>query len=636
MSWKKMPLGWKIGSGFIIVLLLLAVCVVLSYTGVGGIVENATAVIEGNRLDGMLAQREVDHLNWTNRVNNLLTDDSVTELKVETEDHKCAFGKWLYGPERRQAEKLVPSLAPLFKQVEEPHRELHESAKEIKRVFRQGDLELAGMLRERKADHLSWTHKIKDVFLNPALTRADVITDPYDCKLGKWLYSPELAEEMKKNPELASIWRDLEKPHQLLHKSVEQINSLLAEGRRDEALDYFKNVTLKAARETIAQIDRLIALNDENLKGMRDAIGVYSTKTVPTLLTIQDLLQKIRTETRNNIMTDEAMLTAAHSTRRNVGLVGGAAFIIGILLAFLISRSISGTLGRTSSTIDDAADQVAVASRQVSSASQELAEGASEYAAALEETSSSMEEMASMTRQNADNSAQANSLMNLAENIVVRAGDSMKQVTRSMDEISVAGQEIGKIIKTIDEIAFQTNLLALNAAVEAARAGEAGAGFAVVAEEVRNLAQRAAEAAQNTADLIEKTTQRIAQGNDLVKTTDDAFEEVADNVKKVGRLVGEISAASSEQTDGIDQVNTTLTQMDKVTQQNAASAEETASAAEELNAQAESMKDAVMNLMEMVRGAGAAETAAGGFKAGKPQKKQGPAGRRREQDRPGG
>jgi methyl-accepting chemotaxis protein len=176
----------------------------------------------------------------------------------------------------------------------------------------------------------------------------------------------------------------------------------------------------------------------------------------------------------------------------------------------------------------------------------------------------------------------------------------MGQLTTSMQEISKASEDTSKIIKTIDEIAFQTNLLALNAAVEAARAGEAGAGFAVVADEVRNLAMRAAEAAKNTAALIEGTVKKISDGTALVKTTSDAFNDVAASTKKAYGLIGEIAAASNEQAQGIEQVNIAVTEMDKVTQQNAATAEETASASEELSAQAEEMKRIVSDLTAMV------------------------------------
>ena len=265
--------------------------------------------------------------------------------------------------------------------------------------------------------------------------------------------------------------------------------------------------------------------------------------------------------------------------------------IIGILLAYFITRGITRPINRIIGILGEGAAQLNSASAQVSTASQSLAEGSSEQAASIEETSSSLEEMAAMTRQNAENANQANTLMKEAHQIVSQSNNSMEQLTNSMEEISKASEETSKIIKTIDEIAFQTNLLALNAAVEAARAGEAGAGFAVVADEVRNLAMRAAEAAKNTANLIEGTVNKIENGSSLVKETNDSFEQVVESAAKVGELVAEIAAASNEQSQGIDQVNQAVADMDKIVQQNAANAEESASASEEMNAQcAESYK----------------------------------------------
>ena len=279
-----------------------------------------------------------------------------------------------------------------------------------------------------------------------------------------------------------------------------------------------------------------------------------------------------------------------------------AAIVFGAILAFFITRGITKPINRVVQNITQSTEQVASASNQLSATSQQLAEGSAEQAASIEETSATLEQSSSMVQQNNENIKQASQLSGQTRGSAEKGNHDMQEMMTSMSEIKKSSDQISKIIKVIDEIAFQTNILALNAAVEAARAGDAGMGFAVVAEEVRNLAQRRAQAAKDTAVIIEGNIELSEKGVDVTKKVAESLFEITQHAKKVNELLEEVAAASQEQTQGIMQINKAIVQMEKVTQQNAANAEESASASEELSAQAEIMREIVKELDMIVNG----------------------------------
>ncbi|WP_374623364.1 methyl-accepting chemotaxis protein [Pandoraea sp.] len=256
-------------------------------------------------------------------------------------------------------------------------------------------------------------------------------------------------------------------------------------------------------------------------------------------------------------------------------------------------KHMQDSLVRTVTEVRSGTESITSAAQQIAAGNTDLSARTEQQAASLEETASSMEQLTATVKQNADNARQASQLAVTASDIAARGGDVVGRVVGTMQGISTSSSKIVDIISVIDGIAFQTNILALNAAVEAARAGEQGRGFAVVAGEVRTLAQRSAAAAKEIKELIEDSAHKVHDGSALVEQAGQTMEEIVQAVKRVTDIMGEISAASSEQSGGIEQVNRAVTQMDEVTQQNAALVEEAAAAAGSLEEQANRLKSVV-------------------------------------------
>ena len=272
----------------------------------------------------------------------------------------------------------------------------------------------------------------------------------------------------------------------------------------------------------------------------------------------------------------------------------GAFLFVGKPLKQFLDTIINSVRG-----LSEASESVLLSGKQLTSSSTALAQGATQQAASLEETAASLEEISSMVKHNTDNAQQAESLSSSVRSVSESGSASMERMSEAMNSIKIAADETAEIIRTIDDIAFQTNLLALNAAVEAARAGDAGKGFAVVAEEVRNLSQRSAEAAKDTAEKIKRSTELADNGVRVSEEVSHSLTEIEGSVGKAADLVKEIASASKEQSDGLGQVNIAVSELDQVTQTNAASAEESAASSQDLLSQANTMQAIVADLARL-------------------------------------
>ncbi|HET9957214.1 MAG TPA: methyl-accepting chemotaxis protein [Polyangiaceae bacterium] len=351
------------------------------------------------------------------------------------------------------------------------------------------------------------------------------------------------------------------------------------------------------ARENYLSVRRELFVNSRNNAVERESL---LPRALPAYQAYIAQLNRIVEQcSKGSARSLSAVSDATESTRYGVWIGLGIALLCGGAIAFQIVLSTTGAIRAVAGRLGRSSAHVASAASHLKASSHTFAGGASEQAASLEETSASIEEISSTIAQNADSAVRAKQLSDEARSAAEQGANDIESMTAAMEAIRISSNNVTKIIKTIDEIAFQTNILALNAAVEAARAGEAGAGFAVVAEEVRSLAQRSASAARETAAKIADAIDKSEQGAEVSTRVSASLGSIVTKVRNVNSLIGEIASASQEQSKGISQVSTAVAQMDRVTQNNAAGAQESASAAEELSSQAALLDAAVGELEEL-------------------------------------
>lgn len=645
MKWKNLSIGAKLGAGFGAVLTLLVVIAgynYLGFTDVDHLVHEEHELVEE---DQFVLLKTIDHLNWVSSLSDLVFQESVDKIDIQTDDHQCGLGTWLYGEGAKHAAAENAKIGSLIEAIKVPHKRLHQSAVKIQDIYVDFDRDLDALLADRWIDHLMW---IKS--LNHSIMTGEEFAGGLDaktCAFGKWFYS-----QTANDPEFAKLIGAWEQPHIELHESAAEIVRYLESGDQEGAQRIYREITTPALEKLAASYDKTMGWVDRSLAKQIATQDIFKKETLSALKDTQGVLNDIRATLEVELaQADDMMMSGIDSTKMVSVILALAAIGIGSFTAFVIARNISRPVARgvdfakamaagdLTRTLDlDQKDEIGVlasslnimganlremfrditqgvntitsSSTELSAVSQQMAAGAEQtsgksgqVASAAEEMSANMNNVAAASEQASTNlqmvaSASEEMTATIGEitasaergsTITRNAVDQARKVSERVNNLGNAATEVGKVTDTINDISEQTNLLALNATIEAARAGEAGKGFAVVANEIKELARQTAEATQDIRQKIEgiqnstdETVSEITTIGQVITDINDIVNNMASAVEEQSVSTKEISSNINQAALGINEVNENVSQSSVVANEIAGDISEVNQAAAEI------------------------------------------------------
>lgn len=627
MKWKDLKIGAKLTIGFGSLIVLLIIVASLSLFGASKIKKAVQELANKKDSELFLVEKEIDHLDFVDKMKDLFLDDGVATLTVETDHTQCGLGKWLYSEETKKIMQTDEKIAALLDKIKDPHEKLHKSAIKIKETYVAFDISLDAMLAGRWIDHLTWIKDLSTSLLTQTSFKGGV--DSHNCTFGKWYYAYKATD-----PDLESLLKQWESPHDTLHLSAGKIVKEMANGNSDLAKNIYNQETLPALEDLSGCYQRIMTWIDSNLEKQRAAVEIFHTDAMPavenTKKILKDTIQYFEGEAKKSVSNMDNTMS---QNRIVILLLTAAAVILGVAIAIVITRMISGMLSKSAKFADkmakgdftktlniDQKDEIGIlarsmngmtsnlrkmfkevskdveildaASKELSAISHQMSDGsvktsqrAASVATASEEMSANMTSVSAATEQTATNVSMvasateemASTVNEIARNssqardITDKAVFQARQASGNVEELGKSAREINKVVETINDISEQVNLLALNATIEAARAGEAGKGFAVVANEIKDLAKQTAAAAQeikgkitHTQESTGKIVHEIEDISKVISGINDIVTSIATAVEEQAATTKEVSENVSQASQGIQEVTENVGQSSAV------------------------------------------------------------------------